>query len=150
MRGFLGLRLSDMGSNGSCFQLIDCILGRLAPGYRAIGGNVVQILRVFQLHKVGDVKEGVALQANVDKCRLHSRKHAGYASFVNGTCQGVFIFALEVDFREQIVFDQPHFGFVRRGRHKQFFGHANSGPRPSGGRGITGWKAGKDWEDQAL
>ncbi len=119
-------------------------------GHRAIGRYFVQILRVFQLHKVGDIEERVALQANVDKGRLHSGEDASNAAFIDGTCQGVFVFAFEVDFREQIVFDQPHFGFVRGGRHKQFFGHANSGPGPSGGRGITGSKAGEDWEDQAL
>jgi hypothetical protein len=117
---------------------------------RAIGGDLVQILGVFQLHEIRDIKESVPLQANIDKGRLHTRKDAGYASFIDGTCQGVFIFALEVDFREQIVFDQPHFGFVGCGRHKQFFCHANSGLGPSGGHEITGSKAEEDREDQAL
>ena len=63
--------------------------------------------------KVGDVQESVALQANIHKSRLHSGKDAGDAAFVDGTCQGVFVFAFEVNFSEQIVFDQPHFGFVR-------------------------------------
>ena len=135
---------------GSLILRLGLRLSLISLGRGAVGGNVVQILCVFQLHKIRDIEEGVALQADVDKGRLHSRKHAGYASFVDGTCQGVFIFALEVDFREQIVFDHPHFGFVRSGRHKQFFRHANSGPRPSGGRGITGSKAEENWEDRAL
>jgi hypothetical protein len=36
--------------------------------------NIGQILIVlFQLHKVGNVKEGIALQADVDEGGLHSR-----------------------------------------------------------------------------
>ncbi len=147
---FVRLRLARR--EGYCFSRVrfGLRLWLMALGYWAIGGNFVQIFRVFQLHKVGDIEERVALQANVDKGRLHSGEDASYAAFIDGTCQGVFVFAFEVDFREQIVFDQPHFGFVRGGRHKQFFGHTNSGPGPSGGRGITGSKAGEDWEDQAL
>jgi hypothetical protein len=115
---FLGLRVGHRGCGGFYGMLLDMRLGLVALRCRAVGGDIVEVLGVFQLHKVGDVEERVALQANVDKRRLHSREYAGYASFVDGTCQGVFIFALEVDFREQIVFDQPHFGLVRCGRHK--------------------------------
>jgi hypothetical protein len=47
--------------------------------------NVGQILVVlFQLHKVGNIEEGVALQADVDEGRLHSGKHPGYAALVDG------------------------------------------------------------------
>ena len=113
---FLGLRLDSRG--GSSLHSVPLALRLGLISHWAVGGNFVEVLGVFQLHEVGDVEERVALQANVDKRRLHSGKYAGYASFVDGTCQGVFIFALEVDFREQIVFDHPHFGFVRSGRHK--------------------------------
>jgi hypothetical protein len=79
-------------------------------------GHILVVL--FQLHKVGNIEEGVAFQANVNKGRLHAGQYAGYAPFVDGPCQGVFIFALEIDFREQIVFHQTHLGFVGRGRDK--------------------------------
>ena len=52
------------------------------------------------LQKVGDVQKRVALQANVDKRRLHARKHARYFAFVNGTREGVFVFALVVNLGE--------------------------------------------------
>ncbi len=91
--------------------------------------NVGHILIVlFQLHKVGNVEEGIALQANVNEGRLHARQHAGYAAFVDGPCQRVFIFAFEVDFGEKIVFHQAHLGFVGRGRDKQLLIHGHSGP----------------------
>jgi hypothetical protein len=48
--------------------------------------DVSHILIVFfQFHKIGNVKEGVALQANVDKGRLHAGENAGYAAFVDGS-----------------------------------------------------------------
>ena len=34
--------------------------------------DLVGLFRVFQFHEVGDVEKGVALQADVDKCRLHA------------------------------------------------------------------------------
>jgi hypothetical protein len=65
-----------------------------------VGGDFVEVLGVLQLHKVGDVKERVAFQANVNKSGLHSGKNAGDTSFVNGTCQGVFVLAFQVNFSE--------------------------------------------------
>jgi len=89
---------------------------RHAAGRRDDVGQIVVVL--FQLHEVGDVEEGVALQADVDEGRLHAGKDASDATFVDGSCQGVLILALKIDFREQIVFDQAHFGFVGGGRDK--------------------------------
>src|SRR5438105_3133118 len=66
-------------------------------------GNVLIVL--LQLHEVGNVQEGIALQADVNKSRLHSGEDASYASLIDRSCEGVFIFALEVNFREQIVLD---------------------------------------------
>ncbi len=55
--------------------------------HAAIGRNHVgQIVVVlFQLHKVGNVEEGVALQADVDESRLHAGQHARDAAFVDGS-----------------------------------------------------------------
>jgi hypothetical protein len=68
-----------------------------------VGGYIVQIFAVFQLHKVRDVKEGIAFQPDVHECGLHSWKHAGDAAFVDGSCQGVFVFEFEVNLGELIV-----------------------------------------------
>jgi hypothetical protein len=73
---------------------------------------------LFQLHEVGNVEEGVAFQADVDESRLHAWKNAGYAAFVNGSCKGVLVLALKINFREQIVFDHAHLGFVGSRRDK--------------------------------
>jgi hypothetical protein len=73
---------------------------------------------LFQLHEVGNVEEGVALQADVDESRLHAWKHAGYAAFIDGSCEGVLVLALKIDFREQIVFHHAHLGFVGGRRYK--------------------------------
>src|SRR4051812_35622399 len=43
------------------------------------------VVMLFQFHKIGDVEEGVALQPDVDECRLHAGQHAGDAPFANGS-----------------------------------------------------------------
>src|SRR5579862_9902538 len=68
-----------------------CILGPhwLRPHilHAAIGWNDVShiLIVLFQLHKVGNVEEGITLQAYVDKSRLHAGKNPGYAAFVDGS-----------------------------------------------------------------
>jgi hypothetical protein len=59
---------------------------------------------VFHLKEVSDVKEGVSLEPNVNKCRLHAGEHACDAAVVNRPRQGVLVFAFVVNFRELIVF----------------------------------------------
>src|SRR4051794_17814296 len=122
---------------------------RLMALGRTVSRYIVEVFGIFQLHEVGDIKERVALQADVNKSGLHSGKNAGDASFVDGTTQGVFFLALEEDFREQIVFDHAHFGFVGVEDTNNSLVMRTPVPGPSVGLGITGWKAGKDWEDQA-
>src|SRR5207249_11481121 len=101
-------------------------------------------------HEVGDVEKRVAFQSYIHKRRLHSRKHAGYASFVDGPCEGVFVFTFQVDFCKLVVFNHPDLGFMRGGRHKQFFCHANSGRDRYAAAEFTGLTAGKDGEDRAM
>jgi hypothetical protein len=64
----------------------------------------IGLFLVFQFQKVRDVEECVALQANVDKCRLHAGQNAGYTPVINRACQRIFVFAFVIDFRELIVF----------------------------------------------
>ena len=47
--------------------------------------------------KVADIQESVAIETDIDKGRLHAGKHAGHSAFVYGTCEGVFVLALEID-----------------------------------------------------
>jgi len=50
------------------------------------GDSFIQILvLLFQIHKIGNVQEGIAFQSNVDECRLHAGKHARHTAFVDGT-----------------------------------------------------------------
>ena len=89
-------------------------LGQGRSGYFHIPKFAVFVF-VLEFQEVGDIEERVAFQSNIDKCRLHARKHAGYATFVNGAGQRVFVLALEVNLGQLIVFHQRHFGFMRRG-----------------------------------
>ncbi len=59
---------------------------------------------IFEFEEVGDIEECVALEADVDKCRLHAGQNAGYAAVIDRPRQGVFVFAFVIDFRELIVF----------------------------------------------
>ncbi len=129
---FLGIRLKNgfrvcgLGGFGAGRGLGTGLRARILPHvlphilHTAIGGDDVgQVVVVFfQLHEVGDVKECIALEADIDESRLHSGKDARDAAFVDGSSEGVFVLAFHVDFREKIIFHQAHFGFVRRGRYK--------------------------------
>ena len=55
---------------------------------------------VFQFQEVGDIEKCIALQANIDECRLHAWKHAGDPAFVDRSGKGVFVFAFVVDLGE--------------------------------------------------
>ena len=56
----------------------------------------VRRLSLF-FQKVGDVQEGVALQAHIDKSRLHARQHAGHTAVIDRAGEGVFVLALVVN-----------------------------------------------------
>jgi len=76
--------------------------------------DLLKLFLIFLLFKkVGYVEECVALQPDIDECRLHSRQYASNSTFVNGTRQRVFVFTLKINFGELFVFDHRHFGFVR-------------------------------------
>jgi hypothetical protein len=82
-----------------------CFAARLPLLLLRSAANALKICRIFLLfQKVGDVEKCVTLQPYIDECRLHTGKDARNTAFVNGTCEGVFVLALVVDFRELIVF----------------------------------------------
>jgi len=81
------------------------------------GRSLLHFVRVFlilELDEVGYVKKRIALQAEVDKCRLHAGQDARDASVVNGTRKGVLVFAFVVNFRELIVFKNCKPRLMRR------------------------------------
>jgi hypothetical protein len=57
--------------------------------------TVIVILEIFE--NVADVQEGIAIQANVDEGRLHARKDAGDAAFVDTPDQREFLLALNIN-----------------------------------------------------
>ena len=83
---------------------------------------------VLQVEEVGDVEEGVALEADIHEGRLHAGQNARDAALVDGAGQSVFVFPLEIDFGELVVFDQCHLGFMRRGGNVKFLVHVRSRP----------------------
>ena len=101
----------------------------VSPQRTLVTGDPVEVLVLFE--EIRDVEERVALQAHIDKCRLHSGQDARDAPFVDTARQRILVGALEVNFHQLIVFDQRHFGLVPIGRDHQFLTHRSS---LSGGR----------------
>ena len=97
--------------------------------------QLIGLFRVFELQEVGYIKEGIALQANVHKCRLHAGQNAGDAPVVNRPGQGVLVFAFVVNLRELIVFKDCKPRFMRRTGNTDFFCHRTF---PSSGIGLLG------------
>ena len=87
---------------------------RLSGSARRSLLQLVGLFLIFELDEVGYVKERVALKPQIDKRRLHARQYACNASVVDGTREGVFVFAFVVDFRELIVFQNRKPRLMRR------------------------------------
>jgi hypothetical protein len=100
--------------------------------------EIVVFVFFLQIEEVGNIEECVALKADIDECRLHTWKYASDTSFVDGSCEGVFIGSLVVDLGELIVFQQRDLGLVRSGRYIKFFVHLCSGPWRNERSWLTG------------
>src|SRR5690242_6360454 len=97
------------------------LLGLGLANRDASGGHsygIELLLVIFHFEEIGDVEEGVALQANINEGGLHSGEDAGNAPLVDGSSEGVFVFALVINFCELIVLVHRNLGFVRRQRDK--------------------------------
>ncbi len=69
-------------------------LGNGGRGFVAV--TVIVIFEIFK--NITDVQEGVAVQADIDECRLHAGKNAGDSAFVDAADEGEFFFALDINF----------------------------------------------------
>ena len=63
-------------------------VARTRLGHRTIrrDGFIQILVLLFQIHEIGDVKEGVAFQPNVDEGGLHAWQHACYSALINRAC----------------------------------------------------------------
>jgi hypothetical protein len=99
-------------------------LARGLPGSTRRGLlQLVGLFLIFKLDEVGYVEKRVPLQPQIDKRRLHTGQNACHSSVVNGTREGVFVFAFVVDFRELIVFQNRKPRLMRRAGNANFFCH---------------------------
>jgi hypothetical protein len=57
---------------------------------------VVVVFEIFE--DVADVKEGIAVEADIDESGLHAGEDAGDSAFVDATDEGELFFALDVNF----------------------------------------------------
>jgi hypothetical protein len=78
------------------------------------GDDLVVLFVVFE--EIGDVQKCIAIQADVDKRRLHARQDSRHAAFMNTAGQRIFVLALVVDFDYLIVLENRHTRFVAVGR----------------------------------
>jgi hypothetical protein len=79
---------------------------------------------IVVLKEIGDIKEGVAIEADIDECRLHSRQNARYTAFVDASREGVFFFPFVEQFHDLIVFKDRHPCLVASCRNDKLFRHS--------------------------
>ena len=86
---FAGKQLDSAGGHGR---------ERRRSGGRLIGVRVTVIV-VFEIFEdIADVKEGVAIEADVNERGLHAGEDAGNSAFVDAADEGELFFALDVNF----------------------------------------------------
>ncbi len=96
------------------------------------GNDVVVLFQVFQ--EIADVQEGVAVESDIHKGRLHAGQHACNPSFVDASYERKFFFALNIDFAKLPFFQNGDPRLVRGRGNNQLFGHENSsGASPRAG-----------------
>jgi hypothetical protein len=83
MRRFHIQRLDDWRSSGIRWENLPALLFHLLGFVLDGGDDVVQLFDLF--HEVADVQEGVAIEANLHKGRLHAWQHARYFAFVDAS-----------------------------------------------------------------
>jgi hypothetical protein len=59
------------------------LMRRLVAGRRSSSLNFVGVFLIFEFHEVSYIEEGVSLQSQIHKCRLHSRQNARNASVID-------------------------------------------------------------------
>ena len=57
---------------------------------------VIVVLEIFE--NIADVKESIAIEADVDESGLHAGEDAGDSAFVDAADEGELFFALDVNF----------------------------------------------------
>ena len=61
-----------------------------------MGMPVIVILEVFE--NVADIKEGIAIKADIDERGLHAGEDASDSAFVDAANEGELFFTLDVNF----------------------------------------------------
>jgi hypothetical protein len=89
-------RGSDCAFKGGSFAA--ATLASIAAGSTIAVAGGIEVGGVAGLfHKVGDIEEGIALEADVHEGGLHAGKHAGHFTVVDGAGERVFVLALVID-----------------------------------------------------
>ena len=57
---------------------------------------MIIIFEIFE--NIADVQEGVAVQADIHECRLHTGQNAGNSAFIDAADKREFFFALDINF----------------------------------------------------
>jgi hypothetical protein len=80
-------------------------------------------------HEISDVQEGIPLQPDVHKARLHAWQNARHASVVNRSSERVLILALVINLGKLFFFDNRQTCLVWRARYINLFRHCSASPR---------------------
>ena len=89
-----------------------------------VGDDPVVLLGVFV--EIGNVEEGVTIEADVHEGRLHAGQDPADPPFINPADQPRLRVALEVDFHQAVVFQHRDLRLMRRRGNEQLLLHGNS------------------------
>ena len=103
---------------------------RLFFARRFFFDGLAEIDFVFLFHELGevrDVKEGIALKADVDEGRLHAGQHFHHPAFVEVADDAlILVTAFDIKFRHHAVFKDGDLFFMHIRANDQFFCHGFS------------------------
>lgn len=116
-RGARRFGLRRGGRRGNAFYLSRrCAQPRLLLQARHrlfhAGDDFVVFLAVFK--EVGNVQEGVAVQPDIDECRLHAGQDAFHPALIDRAGYGVFLGPLVVNLSQLVVFEDGDLRLVER------------------------------------
>src|SRR6185369_1716377 len=107
-----GLDLLLALDSGQLNMFSSCARGGLVIAFAGFVDDDPFELGLF-VKEIRDVKERVALQADIHKSRLHSRQHAHHASFVNIADDSlVLLAAFDIELGDSFIFDDGDFLFA--------------------------------------
>jgi hypothetical protein len=82
-----------------------------SPGFGFFEDLIVFFLVLVE---IGNIEEGISVQADIDKRRLHARQNAADSTFINAADEADVGVAFEIHLDQTVVFQHGDLRLVRR------------------------------------